>query len=89
MSSMSETPGTTEVTLTPVVVRPNAWAVALAAVGGFAWVVSFMLWLVHSAVTDDLGYDLASASALHVWVVLLAVVGGAAFVGAITIVRLR
>ncbi|WEG10555.1 hypothetical protein PU630_08465 [Microbacterium horticulturae] len=87
MSTTAKTPATTEIVSTGVGLNP--WATALVTVGGLAWLVSFMLWLVHSPVTDDLGYDVATATALTEWIKTLIVVGGVAFVGAITIAGVR
>lgn len=59
------------------------------AIGGAAWAVAFMLWLVHSAVTDNLAYDVANASALVEWISLLIISGVVAFVGATVIAGVR
>lgn len=65
--------------------RRNPYTVALSAVGGFAWVLAFILWNVLIQVTDYATYDVEEASALTTWIDTLLVSGAVAIVGALVV----
>ena len=80
-----------EQTLSPEAARatPNPYAVALAAVGAFAWLLALMLWQVLAQVTDCETYDVASVTALTDWINLLIVAGVVGIAGSLVIARVR
>jgi hypothetical protein len=74
-------------TATPEATRAphNPYLIALTAVGGSAWLVAFMLWVVLAQVTDYVTYDHDTAAALTAWIDLLLFAGAVAFVGSVVI----
>ena len=79
----------TRVTPASAAVRGNPYAIGLTAVGGFAWVLAYMLWIVLAQVTDYATYDLDTASALTAWCYVLVGGGAAAIVAAVAILGVR
>jgi hypothetical protein len=67
----------------------NPYAIGLVVVAGIAWVLAFMLWVVHAQVTDFTTYDLETAAALTAWIQLLVIGGFVALVGAVVIAGVR
>ena len=86
---MTDTDALTRETPAAAGARGNPYATVLATVGGFAWVLAFMLWIVLAQVTDYATYDLDTASALTAWCYVLVVGGAAAIVAAVAILGVR
>ena len=80
-----------EQTVPPEAARatPNPYAVTLAAVGVFAWLLALMLWQVLAQVTDYETYDVEAATALTEWIDLLIVAGVVGVAGSLVIAGVR
>lgn len=66
----------------------NPYLIGLLTAGGFALVLAFMLWIVHSQITDYEGYDVEGAAYVAAWALLLVLAAVAAFIGATVIAGL-
>lgn len=69
----------------PTATPRNPYLIALAVVGGLAWVLAFMLWIVLESVTDYVTHDAPTASALTIWINILILGGFASNLGATVI----
>ena len=65
--------------------RNNPYQVALLAVGGFTFVLAFMLWVVIAQMTDYLTYDVVAVAEVTAWMYVLIGTGIAAMLGAVVI----
>ena len=67
----------------------NPYSIALLTVGGLAWLVALMLWIVLAQITDYVAYDRDTATVLANGITVLILAGAMTFVGSAVIAGIR